>query len=184
MPHHSGNQLIDPYVIFGKARLQPGMHVADFGCGSTGHIVFPAAPIIGEDGIIFAVDVQKSVLEQINKRSKMQAWHQIHTVWSNVENIGKTAIPERSIDIVFLVNTLCQGENRHAMLEEAKRVAKPKARILVVDWKQTSGSLGPQDSHLVNFPEILDWARAHGMGVQEEFEAGPYHHGVVLYRND
>ena len=143
-----------------------------------GIIIFPAAQVIGEDGLIFAVDVQKPVLSQIAKRCSMQALHQIHTVWSNIEYIEKTAIPEKTLDIVFLVNTLCQGENRHAMLEEAKRLLKPKGRIMIVDWHEAPGALGPSHDRLVDQEELVTWARMHGLGLQEQFSAGPYHFGV------
>ena len=50
--YHSGNQMVDPYILFEKAHIQSGMHVADFGCGQTGHMVFPCAKQLGSKGIM------------------------------------------------------------------------------------------------------------------------------------
>lgn len=184
MSYHSGNQLIDPHMLFEKAQLQEGMHVADFGCGRTGHMVFPAAMVVGERGLVFAIDILKDVLENVHKRAKMEALHQVQTVWSNLEYLGKTAIPEGSLDIVFIVNVLSQSDNRHGMLEEAKRLLKDKGRIVVADWNKEGLSFSPDHKRFVDFTNVTEWARLHGFGIQEQFAVGPYHHGVILYRHN
>ena len=176
--------MIDPQLIFEKAQLQPGMHVADLGCGQTGHIIFPAAKIIGSHGIVYAVDILKDVLEVIKKRAALSNLLNIQPVWSDLEWVGHTAIPERSLDIIFLVNTLVQSDNRHAILEESRRLLKKKSRLVVVDWTKKGLPFGPQDARFVNFKNIKDWSRLHGFSVQEEFDAGVYHHGLVLYKNE
>ncbi|PIZ95605.1 MAG: hypothetical protein COX81_00535 [Candidatus Magasanikbacteria bacterium CG_4_10_14_0_2_um_filter_37_12] len=182
--YHSGNQMIDPYVLFQKAQLQSGMHVADFGCGQTGHIVFPAAKVLGEKGVMYAVDVLKSVLEIVGKRASINSLLNIHTVWSDLERIGKTAIPEKSLDLAFVINTLVQSDNRHAILEEARRLLKDKARLVIVDWSKKGLTFGPQDNRFVDFLDIKRWSQMHGFVVQEEFDMGRFHKGLVLYKHD
>ena len=59
--------MVDPQLLFEKAQLQPGMHIADLGCGRLGHIVFPALKFVGETGLIYAVDILKDVLEDIKQ---------------------------------------------------------------------------------------------------------------------
>jgi ubiquinone/menaquinone biosynthesis C-methylase UbiE len=185
MPYHTGNEMVDPYLLFEKAHLQPGMHVADFGCGRTGHIVFPGAMILGENGAMYAVDILKDVLQIIDKRSKLNNnLINVKTVWSDLERVGATAIPEKSLDIVFVVNTLSQSNNRHAILEEAKRLLKEKSRIVVVDWFKKGLSFGPEDDRFVDFENLKKWTRMHDLAVQEEFEVGKYHRGLVLFKQD
>lgn len=184
MVYHSGNQLVDPHILFKKAHMQAGMHVADLGCGRTGHIVFPAAPLIGEQGIIYAVDILKDVLENVTKRAKMESFTNIHTIWSDVEQVGGTSIPEKSIDVVFLVNTLVQTADDRAVLDEAARIAKDKARIVVVDWIKDNLSFSPPREHFVDFMDVRGWAQEHNFAIADEFEAGPYHAGLILYRHD
>ena len=184
MVYHSGNELVDPYLIFDKAQLRSGMHVADLGCGRTGHVLFPAASLIGEHGIIYAVDILKDVLESIKKRAVMDNLSNIHTVWSNLECVGATSIPVKSLDVVFLVNTLVQSINRHAILEEAKRITKDKARIIIVDWFKKGLSFGPEDDRFIDFENIKQWAKMHGLAMQEEFGVGRYHKGLVLFKQE
>lgn len=184
MPYHSGNQMVDPQLLFQKAQLQPDMHVADFGCGRTGHLVFPATKIIGERGVVYAVDILKNVLEEIKKRAALSAIFNIHTVWADLEHVGKTAIPQKSLDVGFLVNTLVQSDKRRGILDEIYRLLKDKARLIVVDWTRKGLPFGPHDKRLVDFEDVKQWAVQHGFTVQEEFGVGPYHKGLVLYKHD
>ena len=184
MPYHSGNQLVDPLLLFEKVQLQPGMHIADFGCGRTGHVIFPATKVLGETGLIYAVDILKEVLEVIHKRAASSAIHTIQTVWSDIEEVGATAIVPNSLDIIFLVNTLSHVDNRHGVLEEAKRLLKDKARLVIVDWKTKGLQFSPDDERFVDFDNIAQWCTLHGLVVQEEFAVGPHHHGMILYKHD
>ncbi|MCX6779720.1 MAG: hypothetical protein NT034_00885 [Candidatus Magasanikbacteria bacterium] len=61
----SGTALIDPFEIFQKVGLSSGMRVADMGCGRTGHFVLPAARVVGEKGLVYAVDILKDVLQSL-----------------------------------------------------------------------------------------------------------------------
>lgn len=54
----------------------------------------------------------------------------------------------------------------------------------MVDWRKNSLPFAPPADKLVDFGEIKKWARNKGLAVQEEFDMGGYHHGVVLYKQD
>ncbi len=184
MTYSSGSQLIDVEELFLKAKLHPGMHIADLGCGRVGHVVFPAAAFVGERGIVYAVDVLKDILAEIKKRADMECLPAVQTVWSNLEAVGHTAIPSRSLDAAFVINVLNQSDNRHAILEEAWRLLKDKARLLVVDWSKRGLPFAPPSERYVDFSDIKRWCTLHGFVVQEEFDMGPYHHGLVLFKHD
>lgn len=184
MVYHSGNCLINPELLFQKARLQSGMHIADLGCGRTGHIVFPAVTVITDKGIIYAVDVIKDILENIKRRAVAENFLEIHTVWSNLERVGLTPIPAQTLDAGFIINVLHQSDNRHAILEEAYRLLKPKARLIVVDWSKKGLPFAPSEERYVDFSDIKNWSTLHGFAVQEEFDMGKYHHGLVLFKHD
>ena len=61
----AGKALLDPKIVLDKLRLQPGMRVADLGCGRTGHFIFLAAKQVGDKGVVYAVDLMKDILESI-----------------------------------------------------------------------------------------------------------------------
>ena len=174
--------MVDPHLLFEKAQLQPGMHVADFGCGKTGHILFPAANILGDHGIMYGIDIMKSVLEIVHKRAELSKLNNIQTIWADLERTGKTAIPANSLDVGFLVNTLVQSKDRHAVLDETHRLLKDKARLIIVDWSKKGLTFGPSDEHFIDFEDIKKWATTHGFVLQEEFPVGQFHKGLVLFK--
>lgn len=181
--HHRGHHMVDPNVLFRKGQLQPGMHIADLGCGRTGHIVFPASEIIGDDGIIYAVDILKDVLKIVRKRAKMNNISNIHTVWADLEQVGHTSIPKNSLDVAYLINTLYQAKDHEAIIRESSRLMKDKARFVVVDWKDRDIPFGPDDEDYVDFDHIKNLSQKEGFTLQEDFELGDYHQGTVFYRN-
>ena len=181
--YHSGNKLIDPSLLFEKTQLQPGMHVAVFGTGRTGHMVFPAAMSVGPKGVVYAVDILKELLAVVAKRAALEGLGNITTVWGDVERVGTTAIPGKTLDIVFLVNVLVRIHDRHAALEEAARLLKEKGRILVVDWSKDGVPIAPNPEKFVDFTDIEAWANSRSFVVEQEFSAGRYHKGTVLYRH-
>lgn len=181
---NSENLLIDPQLLFQKAHLHPGMYVADFGTERTGHLVFPAAVAVGKNGLVYAVDVLKSVLESISKRAELESLLNIHTIWSDLEQ-GKTAIPKKSLDVIFLVNTLSFSHNPSLILQEAQRLLREKSRLVIVDWKKkVNAAFGPHDDNVLDFSLIKQWALQEGFQIQEEFSVGKFHHGIVFYHID
>jgi ubiquinone/menaquinone biosynthesis C-methylase UbiE len=184
MVTYSNNQMFDPNLLFEKSQIAPGMHVADFGCGRTGHVVFPLSPLIGERGVVYAVDIMKDILVLIKKRAAASQLHNIQTIWSDLEKSGQTAIPAKSIDVGFLVNILFQSDKRVDILTEVSRLLKEKARLVVVDWARNHNAFGPPEERLINFEEIKNWAMQNNFVVQEDFFMGPYHRGVIFYRQE
>lgn len=171
-------------ALLQKAHIHEGMHVADFGCGKTGFITLELARVLGESGIVYAVDILKNVVENVKRLSDSEGFTNVQVVWSDLELPGKTAIPAMSLDAVFMVNILSQSKNKQGILNEAKRLLKDKARIIVVDWAGKAAGFGPTQDRLVNFQQIKEWGRENGFAVQEEFDAGAYHKGLVLFKHD
>lgn len=184
MSYHSGDQLINPQVLFEKARFRPDMHVADFGAGRTGHIVFPAGLVVGEKGVVYAVDILKDVLESIRKRAALENCLNIHPVWADIEQEGMVAIPKASLDAVFMVNVLFHCKKLAAPLNEAERLLQDKGRIIIVDWVKRLANLGPREEDFVDFSQIEEWARSHNFAIQDDFALSQYHRCVVLFRHE
>lgn len=169
---------MNPLQILQKAGLKEGMFVADMGCGTQGHFVFPAARIVGEKGVVYAVDILKSALAGVESQMKLQNAGNVKTVWSDIEIYGATKIKDASLDLVMLVNNLA----KEAMLKEALRLVKPGGKLLVVDWKTAAAPFGPPTKDRI-LPEIMK-KTVEGLGakLEQEFEAGTYHYGLVFIK--
>lgn len=178
-----GKSLIDIEGLLEKSGLGQDMKSADLGCGSSGHLLFACARTVGKNGVLYAVDILKNVLESIDKRAKTDNLPQIKTVWSDLEVFGAAKIESSSLDVAFLVNTLYQSQKRAEMLREAIRMLKPEGRLAVVDWKKGAAPFGPASEKRVNKEQLKIAGQKIGLRLEEEFDAGKYHFGLIFEKN-
>jgi ubiquinone/menaquinone biosynthesis C-methylase UbiE len=179
-----GNTLLDPYFIFEQIELGAGAKVADLGCGAAGHFVIPAAKIVGKQGVVYAVDLLKSVLEAVKSRAKLEGVSgNIKTVWSNLEIYGATDIEAGSLDLALLANTLFQIPKKEEVFREAVRLTKKGGKIAVVEWGLGASPIGPPPGRRLSKDVVRELARTNGLSEIKEFKAGPYHYGLIFSKN-
>lgn len=180
-PLSGGSQLLDPKYILTKAGVAQGMAIADLGCGGAGHFVFPAAPMVGPAGKVYALDILQSVLQPIAQRAREQNLNNIIAVWSDLEKFkGAKEIADGALDVAMLINTLFQSKNHEAMMRESARMLKRGGRLLVVEWKMSGAPFGPATAVRVPMDVVRTLARDLHLDEYESFEAGPYHYGLLF----
>lgn len=172
---HSGGALINPGVVFEKILLSPGMRVADLGCGRTGHFVFPAAKIVGDTGVVYAVEIVKNILESIKSRCRSEGYSNVQAIWSDIETVGQTPVPEKSLNACFMVNVLFLVKDRVAVLKEAARLLQKDGVAVVVDWAKNLGPLGPKPGQMLSEEDLRAAAGQAGLAFQENLAIGDYH---------
>lgn len=175
-----GNVLLDVNFILKKAQLSDKMKIANLGCGASGHFVFPCSAIVGKKGKVYAVDILKTILERISRQAKQENYQNIETVWSNLEIFNATKIETASLDQAYLINILYQSHRRADILRESIRMVKKDGKILVIEWKNIASPIGPEVEERVKQSLLEDAAKKLGLRLDEEFEAGQYHYGLIF----
>ena len=174
--------MIDANLILTKARVEEKTKVADLGCGSSGHFVFPSAKLVGKKGIVYAVDILRTTLETVSKRARIENLANIKTVWSNLEIFGATKIEAGSLDVAMLINTLYQSHKRLEIMRESIRLIKKGGRLIVVEWKNIAAPFGPPPEERVQKEFVENGAKKLGLKPEEEFEAGQFHYGLIYVK--
>ncbi|MDO8599576.1 MAG: methyltransferase domain-containing protein [bacterium] len=175
-----GTELLNANTLLERVGLRAGMHVADLGCGVTGHYIVPAARIVGGDGKAYAVDIQKSALAATESRAKIDGITNLTSVWSNIERLGATRIPPVSLDVTMIVNTLHLTTDRNQAIAEAARLTKSGGTVAIVEWKTDATAIGPPAAKRIGKEVVRAAAKAAGLVEHEEFEAGAYHYGLTF----
>jgi len=181
---HRGSELLDPTTILQRAGIRPGWHVADIGCGSIGHFVFPAARLVGGLGKVYAVDIQRPALRSIESAARAAQLWNIQPVWGDFERPGGIRLPDESADLTLVSNILYLAANRPGVLEEAMRLTKSGGYLLIVDWKEGMEGLGPSEEGCIKVEEALDHMQRHPVQWSDRFEAGPHHYGLLFQKEE
>lgn len=174
-------RFLNPEKIINSLDILPEMKVAHFGCG-TGFFTFSIARKIGTKGTIYALDVLDEKIEAIKSQAKMLGLGNVIAKRVNLEKKEGSGLPDESIDWVILVNMLYQNEHKSRVIIEARRVLKKDGHILVVDWKNTAGSIGPEMSSRVSKQELIKIARKNELGISKELEISDLHFGMILVK--
>jgi ubiquinone/menaquinone biosynthesis C-methylase UbiE len=182
MPHlPTGSELIDPQRLLMGAGLEAGSTVAELGCGTLGHYVFPAAALVGEGGRVFAIDILKSVLSSIESRIKLEGSANVTPLWGDIERERGVDLPDASVDFALLINNVFLSKHRAAMFREGVRLVKPGGRFLVVEWRPGEAPIGPPPATRVAPEEVRRLAAAAGLVDERSLDPGELHY-AYLYR--
>jgi ubiquinone/menaquinone biosynthesis C-methylase UbiE len=175
----TGRALIDPFNALEKAGIREEMRVADFGVGAVGHFLFPAAKLVGPKGHVYGVDILKSVLQANQSRAKISGLDNVEMVWGNFEKVKGSRLPDASMDMIVMVNVL-HAIDRTSAMQEALRVLATGGVLLVIEWKTSGAVLGPAPERRLTKEDATSAATAAGFLLQKDFDAGPYHYGLVF----
>jgi ubiquinone/menaquinone biosynthesis C-methylase UbiE len=175
-----GKELIDARSLLEKMGIGEKMVVADLGCGKRAYFSLQAAKLVGSFGLVYAVDVLKTALKNVISMANLFGVANIKTVWADLEVFGATKILDQTIDLVIINNVLFQASKSEIILQEAGRILKKGGKLLVTDWKKTLIPFGPSAENRIDPEKIKNQAQGVGLILIDEFEAGPYHFGLIF----
>lgn len=173
---------MDPVELLRECGVAKGTRVADLGCGKVGQFVFPAALIVGEDGMVYAADIQKTAVDAIHEAATFRHLSNVHSVWTDLEQYGMAHIPEGTIDVALLVTTLLHSKNKKAIIKESARLVKPGGYLLVIDWKPEALKFMEPQTPPVSEEEVLTIAQQLGLTQIKAVNPGKFHFGYLFQK--
>ena len=163
--------------------LDSGMRVADLGAGS-GAYTLAAAKKVGSDGRIYAVEVQKDLLEKIRGSAETEHLFNVEVIWGDIEKIGGTKLGDLSMDAAIISNVLFQAEEKENLIKEAGRVLKPNRRVLFIDWTGSFGGLGPTEEQVISPETAKKLFMENGFDYEKDIYAGDNHYGLIFRKRE
>jgi FkbM family methyltransferase len=167
----------DPKVIVDQLGLRPGMVVADLGCGP-GFFTIPFALKVGEGGRVYAVDSSPGMLNHLTKNTRESQIPE-NVVRVVQADVSHTSIPSRSVDLVFFADIFHDIEDRVAFLSEVRRIARPKAAVVDIDWQKIETGFGPPLQIRLSEEESRRIMTTSGFSVTGTISAGLHHYGLI-----
>lgn len=170
---------LTPEHLVERLFLKKGSRVADIGAGSGAYVV-SLARAVGDEGKVFAVDIHRDALHTLHNSLIKAGYLNTDIIWADVEK--GIHIEDYDLDAVILSNILFQLENIQLALKEVNRVLKPEGQLLIVDWKDSFGGIGPHPGAVVTESRAEEELRKVGFHIRERLPAGDYHYALIAIR--
>jgi ubiquinone/menaquinone biosynthesis C-methylase UbiE len=151
--------------------------VADLGAG-TGYYSIAAGALVLK-GKVYAVELQKDFLDTIKSKILEAHLNNVEIILGNVEKLGGTKLGDGVVDAVIASNILFQVEDKEKFIEEIKRILKPKGRVLLIDWSESSIMGG---TNIIPKDKAKEMFEKKGFVMDREIDAGSHHYGMILIR--
>ncbi len=120
----------DTEKIIERLHLQAGDIVADIGAGS-GFFTVPLALEVGEQGMVFAEDIQIEMINFISNKVEALGLKNVRVVFGKAED---PSLLDNYFNLVFLANTYHELEKPFLMLENIRKALRYYGRLAIIDW--------------------------------------------------
>jgi len=129
-PHRDRLYWQMPLRVMQEVGVKPGMRVADVGAGD-GYFTLRLAVAVGASGVVFASDVDADALHVLEERRDSADAQNVQIIRGTEDD---PLLPDSTIDLVLIVNTIHLVDNPTVFLGNVRRSLKPGGRIVFVQW--------------------------------------------------
>jgi ubiquinone/menaquinone biosynthesis C-methylase UbiE len=174
--------LIDAGRIFDVLGLKRGSTFLDIACGR-GDYAIAASRIIGDEGLVYAVDLWERGIAALAKRCSAEG---IKSVKAIVADVGKhIPIEDETVDACLMataLHDLVQARDAEGALREARRVLESQGSLAIVEFKKIEGPPGPPIHIRLAPEEVETMVVPHGFGKGRVVEVGPHNYLITFDR--
>jgi len=163
-------------AIMDALGIADGSSVADLGAGG-GWFTVRLARRVGPRGRVYAEDVQKEMIESMNRRITREGLHNVTIVLGTEENPG---LPLKSVDAVLVVNSYAEVLKGVEWLRNVRSALKPNGRIGIVDFRKGGWGPGPPLDERIDEAVVIKDAQAANLRLISKDTPLPFQYLLVF----
>lgn len=172
-----------PDLIMDALKIADGDTVADIGAGSGFFTVRLARRVDprGENGLVYAEDIQQPMLESIKRRVSREG---LKNVVTRLGTDTDANLPRGTLDAILVVDVYQEveaAESRVSFLRHLADALKPNGRIGIVNYKPGDGGPGPEPQRRLDRAVVEAEVRAAGLRVLDRATL-PFQYMLVVGR--
>jgi ubiquinone/menaquinone biosynthesis C-methylase UbiE len=165
-----------PEHVLDVLGVRKGQRVCDFGAGS-GYFTVHMARRVGDEGRVFAVDVQPEMLVLLGKKL---AAEKLANVTSVLAKPSEPSLPPQSVDLVLMVDVYHELERPDLTMAQLREALAPGGRVAWVEYRAEDPNVAIKAEHKTTLVQLRKEAEAAGYRVERVDESLPQQRIVVL----
>lgn len=167
-----------PDQVMDALHVAEGTTVADLGAGG-GWFTMRLARRVGPNGRVYAVDVQRLMIEAIRRRIEREGLQQIVVPVLGSYDDPKLPADART-DAVLIVDAFHEMQDPVVLLKNVARTLKPQGRIGIIDYREGDGGPGPDAAERVPPGVVISEAAAAGLKLIEQHTFLRYQYFLIF----
>ena len=178
----SSFEWIDPDILMDVLPVKSGSIVLDLACGKGAYSLF-LSEIVGENGLVYAVDLWKEGLLILEDQIEAKNIKNIMTLLADATK--ETEIDEYSVDLCLMATVLHDFEEAgqsDTVLKQVKTLLKPNGRLAVIEFKKIEGPPGPPISIRLSDDEVDRLVSGYGLKKLKTIDVGNYNY-LTIFRS-
>lgn len=161
-------------ILIKALNLTAGMHIADIGAG-TGFLSREMAKLIGEQGRVYAVDIQPEMLGKL--KSLQKTYRNITPILASDQ---RTNLPPNSADLAIMVDVYHELAYPFEVIQDTMQALKKSGRLVLVEYRGEDDNVPIKPSHKMTEAQIIKEMRVHGLQYEKTIKSLPWQHIVIF----
>jgi len=170
----------DCTTLLKALNLKPGDAVCDLGCGN-GFYTLKLSKLVGDRGRVLAVDIQREMLGLLKDLAASEKITNIEPILGTVVD---PKLPEKSVDLVLLVDVYHEFDHPEQMLAAIRKSLKPTGRIALAEFRAEDPNVPIKPLHKMTKDQIMKEFPPNGFKLVEQFDKLPWQHLMFFERDD
>lgn len=171
---------LDSSLVFKEMKMKQGDTFVDLGCGAGDYSLY-AAKIVGEQGKVYAIDVQTKLFEGINQKAQSLHIYNIKTIESDIcQTIDIASNYADSCLLATVMHAQKTSKECKNLFLEITRILKPNGLLAVIECKKEIMSFGPPLEMRISPEELKEVLIGYGFHSQKYIDLGYYY--MVIFK--
>lgn len=156
--------------------IRPGMVVADIGAGS-GYYTIRLARAVGAEGRVFATDIQRGMLDLIDRRMSDERMTNVTTILGTADD---PALPARTLDMALMVDVYHELQSPQTFMRRLRDTLKPDGRLVLLEFRKEDPTVPIREEHKMSVEDARRELTADGFVFDKTIDVLPWQHILVF----
>ena len=185
----------DCTTLLKELQVKPGQVICDLGCGN-GFYSLKLAKLVGEKGKIVGVDIQKEMLDMLEKNAKGGGYTVERVKRGRPTAKGQARfelilgayhdpyLAPDSLDMIILVDVYHEFSHPVLMLKSMRSALKKEGVLVLAEFRMEDPKVPILRLHKMTKDQIMKEIPQNGYKLFREFNGLPWQHLMFFQRND